>query len=132
MFPINSNYFSEHHWSVGLCNDDALWNLNISIIAFRWISGYLSPIATGGGLGDQFRFAAGARDFPPLRSIQTGAHPASYTMLTGRGPRGVKWSGPEGDSLPPYSAEIKKSEGHGVVPKYRGSFTITFLALSYY
>jgi hypothetical protein len=69
-------------------------------------------IALGYGLEDRasrVRFPTGTRNFSLHHSVQngSGAHPASYPMVTGGSFPGVKRPGREADHSPPSTAEVK-------------------------
>jgi hypothetical protein len=73
----------------------------------------LAGTALGYGLddrGSRVRFLAGTGTFSLHHRIQnnSGAHPASYTMVTRGSFPGVKRPGREADQSPPCSAEAKE------------------------
>jgi hypothetical protein len=71
-------------------------------------------IVLGYGLNDRgsrVQFPTGAGNSSLYHRIQngSGAHPASYTMVTGVLSPGVKWPWREADHSPPSSAEVKNA-----------------------
>jgi hypothetical protein len=100
-------------------------------------------IALGYGVDDpdsMFRFPAGAGNFSLHNRVQndSGAHPASYPVVTRGSFPGLKRPGPEADHSPPSSAEVKEwvelylhspntPSWRGAQLKHRDNFTFTFL-----
>jgi len=66
------------------------------------------------------QFPAEVGNFYPHHRVQTGsgAHPASYPVVTWLFPSGVKRPGHEADHLPSASAVVKNAWGYTSTPPY--------------
>jgi hypothetical protein len=86
-------------------------------------------------LGDQGSIPGGGRDFFLRHRVRTGsgAHPASYPMVTGGYLTGFKRPGRETDNSRTSSAEVKNAWSYASTPhvmarylvKYKDNFTFT-------